>query len=184
MLLFVKVLALPVADLASLGQRLRRQTHMELFNNLLMGLSTALELNNLLFCLIGVVIGTAIGVLPGIGPIPTMALLLPFTFGLSPRQRHDHAGRHLLRRAVWRLDHRHPGQRAGRDVVGRHLHRRPRDGQAGQGRDRARPSPPSPRSLPARSATIADRGRSARRSSMLALKFTAAEYFQSDACSA
>ena len=57
---------------------------MELFNNLLMGLSTALELNNLLFCLIGVVIGTAIGVLPGIGPIPTVALLLPFTFGLSP----------------------------------------------------------------------------------------------------
>src|SRR5215208_1710003 len=57
---------------------------MELFNNLLMGLSTALELNNLLFCLIGVVIGTAIGVLPGIGPIPTVALLLPFTFSLSP----------------------------------------------------------------------------------------------------
>ena len=54
---------------------------MELFNNLLMGLSTALEPNNLLFCLIGVVIGTAIGVLPGIGPIPTVALLLPFTFG-------------------------------------------------------------------------------------------------------
>ena len=57
---------------------------MELFDNLLMGLSTALQLNNLLFCLIGVVIGTAIGVLPGIGPIPAVALLLPFTFGLSP----------------------------------------------------------------------------------------------------
>ena len=57
---------------------------MELFDNLLMGLSTALQLNNLIFCLIGVVIGTAIGVLPGIGPIPTVALLLPFTFGLSP----------------------------------------------------------------------------------------------------
>jgi putative tricarboxylic transport membrane protein len=57
---------------------------MELFDNLLMGLSTALELNNLGLCLLGVVIGTAIGVLPGIGPIPTIALLLPFTFGLSP----------------------------------------------------------------------------------------------------
>ncbi len=57
---------------------------MELFDNLLMGLSTALQPNNLLFCLIGVVIGTAIGVLPGIGPIPAVALLLPFTFGLSP----------------------------------------------------------------------------------------------------
>ncbi len=57
---------------------------MELFDNLLLGLSTALQWNNLLYCLIGVVIGTAIGVLPGIGPIPTIALLLPFTFGLAP----------------------------------------------------------------------------------------------------
>ncbi len=57
---------------------------MELFDNLLLGLSTAMQLNNLLYCLIGVVIGTAIGVLPGIGPIPTIALLLPFTFGLAP----------------------------------------------------------------------------------------------------
>ncbi|MCU4182484.1 tripartite tricarboxylate transporter permease [Bosea sp. BH3] len=57
---------------------------MELFDNLLMGLSTAMQLNNLGFCLIGVLIGTAIGVLPGIGPIPTIALLLPFTFGMEP----------------------------------------------------------------------------------------------------
>jgi putative tricarboxylic transport membrane protein len=57
---------------------------MDLFDNLLIGLSTALELKNLGFCLIGVLIGTAIGVLPGIGPIPTIALLLPFTFGMEP----------------------------------------------------------------------------------------------------
>jgi TctA family transporter len=57
---------------------------MELYDNLLLGFSTALQLNNLIYCLIGVVIGTAIGVLPGIGPVPTVALLLPFTFGLSP----------------------------------------------------------------------------------------------------
>lgn len=57
---------------------------MELFDNLLMGLSTAVQLKNLGFCLIGVLIGTAIGVLPGIGPIPTIALLLPFTFGMEP----------------------------------------------------------------------------------------------------
>ncbi len=57
---------------------------MELFDHLLLGLSTALQWHNLLLCLIGVVIGTAIGVLPGIGPIPTVALLLPFTFGLDP----------------------------------------------------------------------------------------------------
>ncbi|CAL8980665.1 hypothetical protein RHODGE_RHODGE_00230 [Rhodoplanes serenus] len=57
---------------------------MDLFGNLALGLATAVQPVNLLYCLIGVVIGTAIGVLPGIGPIPTVALLLPFTFGLDP----------------------------------------------------------------------------------------------------
>ncbi|MDX6805847.1 tripartite tricarboxylate transporter permease [Terrihabitans rhizophilus] len=57
---------------------------MDLFTNLALGFSTALTPENLMFCLIGVLIGTAIGVLPGIGPIPTVALLLPFTFGLDP----------------------------------------------------------------------------------------------------
>jgi TctA family transporter len=57
---------------------------MDLFDNLLLGLTTALQWQNLLYCLFGVLIGTAIGVLPGIGPIPTVALLLPFTFGLDP----------------------------------------------------------------------------------------------------
>jgi TctA family transporter len=56
---------------------------MDLFSNLIIGLSTAVEPTNLLYCLIGVFIGTAIGVLPGIGPIPTVALLLPLTFGLD-----------------------------------------------------------------------------------------------------
>ncbi len=57
---------------------------MELFDNLMIGFATALQWNNLLFCLIGVLIGTMIGVLPGIGPVPTVALLLPFTFGMAP----------------------------------------------------------------------------------------------------
>ena len=57
---------------------------MELFDQLILGLSTAVQPDNLMFCLIGVLIGTAIGVLPGIGPIPTVALLLPFTYGLDP----------------------------------------------------------------------------------------------------
>ena len=39
---------------------------------------------NLLSCFVGVVIGTLIGVLPGIGPVATMAILLPFTFSLTP----------------------------------------------------------------------------------------------------
>jgi len=57
---------------------------MELFDNLMIGFATALQWNNLFFCFVGVLIGTAIGVLPGIGPIPTVALLLPFTFGMAP----------------------------------------------------------------------------------------------------
>jgi putative tricarboxylic transport membrane protein len=57
---------------------------MELLDNLMLGFSTALQWNNLLYCLMGVLIGTMIGVLPGIGPIPTIALLLPFTFGMAP----------------------------------------------------------------------------------------------------
>ncbi|HEV7265122.1 MAG TPA: tripartite tricarboxylate transporter permease [Falsiroseomonas sp.] len=53
----------------------------ELVGNLAFGLSVALTFENLLFCFIGCVIGTAIGVLPGIGPVATISLLLPITFG-------------------------------------------------------------------------------------------------------
>ena len=57
---------------------------MDIFSNLIAGFSTALTPENLLFGLIGVVLGTAIGVLPGIGPALTISLLLPLTFGLNP----------------------------------------------------------------------------------------------------
>ncbi|MBY0340626.1 MAG: tripartite tricarboxylate transporter permease [Rhodocyclaceae bacterium] len=57
---------------------------MELISNLGMGFDTALTLTNLLYCLIGVFLGTAIGVLPGLGPTATIAMLLPVTFGLPP----------------------------------------------------------------------------------------------------
>jgi putative tricarboxylic transport membrane protein len=56
----------------------------DVFANLLLGISTALTATNLLYCLMGTVLGTAIGVLPGLGPLATMAMLLPFTFGLEP----------------------------------------------------------------------------------------------------
>ena len=57
---------------------------MEIFGNLMLGLQTAVSPGNLLYCLIGVVLGTAIGVLPGLGPAATIAMLLPITFGLDP----------------------------------------------------------------------------------------------------
>ena len=55
---------------------------MEFLSLLAMGMQVALNPVNLLYCLMGVTLGTAIGVLPGVGPIITIALLLPLTFGL------------------------------------------------------------------------------------------------------
>ena len=57
---------------------------MELFDNLGLGFAVALSLQNVLYCFIGVLLGTLIGVLPGIGPIATVAMLLPLTFHLEP----------------------------------------------------------------------------------------------------
>ncbi|MDI4656731.1 tripartite tricarboxylate transporter permease [Xanthobacter autotrophicus] len=57
---------------------------MELFDNLALGFSVALSLQNILYCFLGVLLGTLIGVLPGLGPIATIAMLLPITFGLPP----------------------------------------------------------------------------------------------------
>ena len=54
------------------------------FANLWLGLQTAGSFINLFYCLIGVFLGTAIGVLPGLGPVATIAMLLPITFGLPP----------------------------------------------------------------------------------------------------
>jgi putative tricarboxylic transport membrane protein len=56
----------------------------ELFQHLALGFSVALNLTNLMYCFIGVFLGTLIGVLPGIGPVATIAMLLPITFNLPP----------------------------------------------------------------------------------------------------
>jgi len=55
---------------------------MDIFDGLLLGFSTATTFSNLLYCFAGVLLGTAVGVLPGLGPIATISMLLPFTFGL------------------------------------------------------------------------------------------------------
>jgi putative tricarboxylic transport membrane protein len=56
----------------------------ELLDNLALGFGTALTLQNLFYCFLGVLIGTLIGVLPGIGPVATLAMLLPVTYALPP----------------------------------------------------------------------------------------------------
>lgn len=57
---------------------------MELLANLALGFGTAVTVTNLAYCLLGVGLGTLIGVLPGIGPVPTIAILLPVTYALPP----------------------------------------------------------------------------------------------------
>lgn len=57
---------------------------MELLDNLALGFSVAVTPYNLLYAFIGCLVGTLIGVLPGIGPVATIAMLLPITYGLPP----------------------------------------------------------------------------------------------------
>jgi putative tricarboxylic transport membrane protein len=57
---------------------------MDLFANLLLGLQTSISPINLLYALMGCFLGTAIGVLPGLGPAATIAMLLPATFAMPP----------------------------------------------------------------------------------------------------
>ena len=57
---------------------------MEFFEPVLNGFSTVLDPTNFLYCLMGVVIGMLIGVLPGLGPAATIAILLPLTYGVEP----------------------------------------------------------------------------------------------------
>ena len=57
---------------------------MEILANLLHGFSVALEPLNLLWCFLGVFFGTVVGILPGLGPSATVALLLPLTVQMSP----------------------------------------------------------------------------------------------------
>jgi len=57
---------------------------MELFDNAILGLGVALSWNNLLYCFLGVLIGTFLGVIPGIGVLASISLLFPITFHMEP----------------------------------------------------------------------------------------------------
>jgi putative tricarboxylic transport membrane protein len=57
---------------------------MDFFQNLAIGFSTAFQLTNLVYAFIGCLLGTLIGVLPGLGPLATIAMLLPITYALTP----------------------------------------------------------------------------------------------------
>ena len=57
---------------------------MDIFANLLMGLSVAIQPINLLYLMIGAVVGMIVGIIPGFGPSAGLAILLPITFGMDP----------------------------------------------------------------------------------------------------
>lgn len=57
---------------------------MDLINNLSIGFGAAFTLQNLMYCFLGCLLGTLVGVLPGIGPVATIAMLLPATYALPP----------------------------------------------------------------------------------------------------
>ena len=57
---------------------------MDILQSMILGFRVALEPTNLLFCFLGCLGGTLVGVLPGFGPVAAMALLLPSTFHLAP----------------------------------------------------------------------------------------------------
>src|SRR5882757_2731205 len=57
---------------------------MDVFDHLIFGFGVAISLQNLFYCLVGVTVGTLIGVLPGVGPLATIAMLLPITYSVPP----------------------------------------------------------------------------------------------------
>ena len=109
-----------------------------LFDNLALGISVAVSFKNLFWCLCGAIIGTAIGVLPGVGPLATLALLLPVTYHLSPE------GALIMLAGIY-YGAQYGGSTTamlvnlpGEFELGRHLHRRLPDGAAGPGGPGAR----------------------------------------------
>ena len=82
---------------------------MDWIHHILYGFQVTFIPINLLFCGIGVVVGTLVGVLPGIGPTAAMALLLPVTFQSQHHVKHYHALRYSLRLPIRRIYDLHTG---------------------------------------------------------------------------
>ncbi len=57
---------------------------MDVIQNLILGFGVALQPSSLAMCFVGVLLGTLVGVLPGLGPVAAMSLLLPVTYNVSP----------------------------------------------------------------------------------------------------
>ena len=73
---------------------------MDLISNLGLGFDVALTPVNIFYCFVGVLLGTLVGVLPGIGPTGTVAILLPITFTFEPVTAEDDSPGRLIRMAL------------------------------------------------------------------------------------
>ena len=94
---------------------------MEQLELLMGGFASALTPINLLWVLIGALLGTAVGVLPGLGSAMAVALLLPGDFFTGTDRSLHHVRRHLLRRPLRRLHLRNPAQHS-RPLLGHRVH--------------------------------------------------------------
>ena len=100
-------------------------------DSLMLGFSVAFQPGVLLYAFLGCVVGTLVGMLPGIGPLAGISILLAGDLRPRRHQGDRHAGRHLLRLAIRRLDHLDPDADSRRGLVGDDLHRRLRHGAEG-----------------------------------------------------
>ena len=96
---------------------------MDLLQHLALGFSVAVSPVNLLYAFVGVLVGTLIGVLPGIGPVATIAMLLPITYALQPVSALIMLAGIYYGAQYGGSTTRHPAQYARRDSVGRDLSR-------------------------------------------------------------
>jgi hypothetical protein len=86
----------------------------ETFDSLMLGFSVALRPDVLWYAFLGCIVGTLVGMLPGIGPLAGISILLAADLRARRHQGHRDAGRHLLRLAVRRLDHVDPAAHSRR----------------------------------------------------------------------
>jgi putative tricarboxylic transport membrane protein len=101
---------------------------MELMDNLMLGFSVAFTPENLAYALLGCVLGTLIRVLPGIGPVPTIAMLLPITYVLPPVTGLIMLASIYYGAQYGGVDYRHFGGAAGGNLGGGYCAGRPSNG--------------------------------------------------------
>ena len=94
---------------------------MDILQGMVTGFAVCLEPTKLLACFFGVLVGTAMGVLPGIGPAGAVALLIPLTFHMDAGIRRHHDRGDLLRHPVRGIHHIHSRQYPGGSSLRHHL---------------------------------------------------------------